>query len=431
MKNNLYKSILTCSLWVLICGISFAQSIDSAEYFFDTDPGAGKGFALAVVPSDSVVDTVYAVPAGLPSGFHTVFIRMKDTNNVWSLYEGLNFYVYDTIVPPPPSTDTIISAEYFYDTDPGTGNGTLFTAFSPGDSVTITDTLPTAPLTAGIHALFVRVKDRINRWSLYEGISFAVCNFVPQADFSADTVCLNTPTIFTDLSANLDTSKNYTYEWDFDNNGSVDDTTRGSTSHVFSTSGTHTVTLVVNNTTGCVDTIIKTIYVDSLPTVTLTLPLDTLCRKDTLVLAGGNPAGGVYSGTGIYNGVLMADSLSKGFHTVTYTYYNSDSCSAKATASVYISLCTGVDELQAADYRIQVHPNPFREFAILEIASEGSSIPKMEIEIRDVFGKEVQTMRIETRNTRIERRGMAGGIYFFRIVSGMEIIGTGKLVIAD
>lgn len=50
------------------------------------------------------------------------------------------------------------------------------------------------------------------------------------------------------------------YRWDFDGNGSTDATTPGTTSHAYSTAGTYTITLIVQNFCG-VDTFSRAITI--------------------------------------------------------------------------------------------------------------------------------------------------------------------------
>src|SRR5688500_7195463 len=70
----------------------------------------------------------------------------------------------------------VISAcEYFFDTDPGIGNGTAVTVTS-GDSTEVSLNVPTTGLTEGFHKLFFRVQNADGKWSLYEGRSFQVYN---------------------------------------------------------------------------------------------------------------------------------------------------------------------------------------------------------------------------------------------------------------
>lgn len=67
----------------------------------------------------------------------------------------------------------ITSAEYFFDTDPGIGNGVPI-SLSSGQSLDINFEASTALLSDGFHKLYVRFKDDSEIWSLFEGRSFYV-----------------------------------------------------------------------------------------------------------------------------------------------------------------------------------------------------------------------------------------------------------------
>jgi PKD repeat protein len=430
LKNVLHKLLFVSSFCLLTLS-SFAQSLDSAEYFFDTDPGVGNGISVAVTSGDTIRDSVFTNTSGLTAGFHNLYVRVKDTNQVWSLYEGGRFYLYDTIAQSVPASHPIGSAEYFFDTDPGIDSGIAITNFAFADTVILMDTLSTDTLAAGTHRLYIRVRDTMNVWSLYEGATFTICNFIPVPDFSADTVCLHSATTFTDLSTNIDTSFNYTYGWDFNNDHIIDDTTKGNTSHVFSTSGTHTVSLFVNNTNGCSDTIVKTIYVDSLPMVTLNFPVDTICSDDTLPLSGGLPVGGVYSGGGVYAGAFYADSVSWGYNNITYTYFNSDSCSSFATQYIYVNPCTGIHEYQIADFSVSASPNPFSISTLISLHSTRMRSHSVELVLFDIFGKEIRNTKFESESLKLERGYLPSGIYFYKVIDQNKNYVSGKLIIVD
>ncbi len=139
--------------------------IASAEYFFDVDPGLGNGTSVATgANADSINISSTASIAGLTEGFHHFFVRVKSTDGIWSLYAARNFYINasGTIV-----SAQISNAEYFYDTDPGEGNGTAVTpSFSPADSVNISANTVVTGLTPGYHYMFVRAQDQDGKWSL-------------------------------------------------------------------------------------------------------------------------------------------------------------------------------------------------------------------------------------------------------------------------
>jgi len=69
---------------------------------------------------------------------------------------------------------TILQAEYFFDVDPGPGNATPITGFSPDDTVTFPVNVSVTGLTQGFHFIAVRVKDDIDRWSHFEKRGFYI-----------------------------------------------------------------------------------------------------------------------------------------------------------------------------------------------------------------------------------------------------------------
>jgi hypothetical protein len=86
------------------------QTIAVSEYFFDTDPGAGNGFPLAIsTPADTVTFSSAISTSGLTAGRHYLYIRTQTSDGRWSHYEPREFFIQ---VP-------IAEAEYFFDIDPG------------------------------------------------------------------------------------------------------------------------------------------------------------------------------------------------------------------------------------------------------------------------------------------------------------------------
>lgn len=133
----------------------------SAEYFFDSDPGFGNGIALTL--SGETINQDFNVPSvGLANGVHKLYVRVVNTDGTWSLYDQNLFYVYSN----ESNTANISSAEYFFDTDPGLGNGTALSM--SGAIVDQNFTIATTALSDGIHKLHVRVSNDDGRWSLYD-----------------------------------------------------------------------------------------------------------------------------------------------------------------------------------------------------------------------------------------------------------------------
>ena len=67
--------------------------------FFDQDPGIGKGIPIPVsIPAAPITLNTTITIGALAVGNHYLFVRSKDANGKWSLYEPVMFTV-DNIVP--------------------------------------------------------------------------------------------------------------------------------------------------------------------------------------------------------------------------------------------------------------------------------------------------------------------------------------------
>ena len=63
-------------------------------------------------------------------------------------------------------------AEYFFDTDPGVGNGTVLNISSTPLIIDSTFTFDVSLLTSGLHTIYIRVQDAGLHWSLNYATSF-------------------------------------------------------------------------------------------------------------------------------------------------------------------------------------------------------------------------------------------------------------------
>ncbi len=146
-----------------------AADISAAEYFFDADPGNGNGTATPVGANGPTVNFTAVIPTSLGTGFHFLAIRTRGTDGMWGLFEKRGFYISSTTA----NAANIMAAEYFFDTDPGVGNG-IATAVGPsGATVNFTAVIPTS-LSVGFHFLSIRVKGADGMWGLFEKRGFYI-----------------------------------------------------------------------------------------------------------------------------------------------------------------------------------------------------------------------------------------------------------------
>lgn len=241
--------------------VSYTHNMANAEYFFDTDPGYGNGFALPVNTTGNINQTfnIGLSPHNLSQGVHTFGVRVKDTKNDWSLTHTRPFlvlgfgsgesenithveYFYDSLkvnksnlISQAVSPDgfnsialplainlsqgvhsvsfrakdntgkyslfhtrvflvlgvgsgnptAISQIEYFFDTDPGYGNGTQVVYAADGSGTAILN-LNLASMSAGVHTIYVRVKDNNGSWSLTH-----VRPFVIMPDLGTNTATIS------------------------------------------------------------------------------------------------------------------------------------------------------------------------------------------------------------------------------------------------
>ena len=186
-----------------------ATSITAIEYFIDTDPGFGSANSIVVDTNTGNTTQTASIPLGtLSEGFHNLFIRTQDDLGVWSLYDKRLFFV-----TPEQAISPIASAEYFYDTDPGFGNGTLVTLVPTGNLEEFTVDLSTTDITCDFHDFHIRLVNADGTWSLYDyGLQVEVFDNLP-------------PTIVTlpNITAELDASGAASITLSDVNNGTFDD----------------------------------------------------------------------------------------------------------------------------------------------------------------------------------------------------------------
>lgn len=105
-------------------------------------------------------------------------MRTKNNEGRWSLISFKQFIVNDDPAYPssPAAPGNITFAEYFFDTDPGFGNGNSITLTPGVDISNLTFAANTAALTAGTHNLYIRSLDD---WSITSVRPFNVDGALP------------------------------------------------------------------------------------------------------------------------------------------------------------------------------------------------------------------------------------------------------------
>lgn len=138
------------------------KDITAMEYFFDSDPGFGQGTTIPVTPSTSIEVLNYTIDiTGMSSGLHKLFVRARNEDGVWTLTNAWSFYK----TPFFGATPNIVAAEYFFNSDPGTGLGTPISVPGNSSNQELDVVIDISSLNLGLNKLFLRTKDATGRWS--------------------------------------------------------------------------------------------------------------------------------------------------------------------------------------------------------------------------------------------------------------------------
>jgi hypothetical protein len=219
---------------IIADGNNNTSTIALIEYFLNDDPGHGNGQQIALNNAEYLDTEIDLDLSSAPIGVHQLFLRLKDNYGMWS-----HTYQHQLVVfPGVGGPQNISQVEYFYDVDPGIGNGLQVNVDAAVLDSSLTILVPES-LSLGEHTLYVRVKDRQGRWSLLNTDEIFACPGGPAtAGFR--------PIRFGNTISFVDTAKNVLdYFWDF---GDGTTSTLSNPIHEFGF-GEFTITQVVEN--GC------------------------------------------------------------------------------------------------------------------------------------------------------------------------------------
>lgn len=162
------RHILTIAILSCIPILATAQGIVQGEYFWNNDPGEGNGTLLVASDGDfgDAVEAVLLNTTALPSsGIHTFHVRIQDENDGWSPVFSTVIIVEDLLANA--RLISVTAGEYFWNEDPGEGNGTPMLAFD-GNFNSAIETVMGESMnlqSEGTHVLNIRVRDAENQWS--------------------------------------------------------------------------------------------------------------------------------------------------------------------------------------------------------------------------------------------------------------------------
>ena len=219
-----------------------------------------------------------------------------------------------------------------------------------------------------------------------------------------------------------------TYQWDSGHNTAA--ITVGQ-------AGNYAVT--VTSEKGCSRSTAASLTVNELPTVSLNLERDTFCLgESSLLLAGGSPPNGIYSGPGITNGnTFLPEAAGLGNHQVSYTLTAETGCSNAVAQSIVVvqeaAVCNLTGLRQTYLHPLSIFPNPASRKVTVKWDDHFGKLGKKTLQIHNIQGQ-TQVVRkrisiLESQTVTIDVRDLAAGIYLLSLWDGARPLARGKLVI--
>lgn len=169
------KHLLILIIVSLFSFNSYAQQVVKAEYFFNTDPGFGKGIDIPFTSSEDTQIEFTASMDELNCGIHTLFIRIKDDQGRWGTTFNRVFvknHIQDNLA-------NIVRIEYFIDEDPGVSLGVPINVPEPSDDVELFFIVDLEGYEPGEYTLFLRAIDNRGGWSMVNSQAIEVTEDEP------------------------------------------------------------------------------------------------------------------------------------------------------------------------------------------------------------------------------------------------------------
>lgn len=142
-----------------------SSEFSDGEYFWNTDPGVGLATPFDLPNAQDTLNANVSVSTfGLDAGWHNLYTRIRTTNGFFGPTAKKRVYV----------SRAIVGGEYFWDTDPGVGNGTPLGTLTIGTTAQVCDEVSTVGLAEGVHYLYVRSVSDDGIWSVPSRIQMTV-----------------------------------------------------------------------------------------------------------------------------------------------------------------------------------------------------------------------------------------------------------------
>lgn len=165
------------------------------------------------------------------------------------------------------------------------------------------------------------------------------------------------------------------------------------------------------NAAGCDSVVELTLTVNALPGVSFAFATDTTCDDGGVIVLAATPTGGTFTGTGVSGTAFDPSAIAAaGYVNVTYAYTDGNSCTATATDSIFVDICTGIAKTNSN--KVSIQPNPTEGVFVIT----ASTLTVQQVEITNAIGQVVYKGEMSGKKE-INISGYAPGVYTVKVSS--------------
>ncbi len=194
-------------------------------------------------------------------------------------------------------------------------------------------------------------------------------------------------------------------------------------SYSYSPSITDTVYVALFDGTSCFSELVPaTVTVNALPLVIFSLTTNTFCNNSSPVSLTATPLGGIFSGNSVTGNNFDPAAAGVGNYVLNYSFTDLNGCTSSDTESVTVTICTGINEENAAnDFYFQQTTTP-NIFALIT----NKQFDK--IEIYNTNGSLVGNKTAHNKPLLLDMNNYAKGIYLIRVLNEGKAVCVMKLI---
>ncbi|MBS4057199.1 MAG: T9SS type A sorting domain-containing protein [Bacteroidales bacterium] len=159
-----------------------------------------------------------------------------------------------------------------------------------------------------------------------------------------------------------------------------------------------------------------------LPLTSFKLTYDTICiNSEPRALTSGTPAGGIYFGNGITDGIFDPAMAGIGNHVLYYNVTTEFGCSKADSTELIVDECLSIDQT-SDDLQIQIFPNPSSDIFQIKFLTQKTF--NHEVKIYNSIGSLITTIYFNIGEDQIEidLSTYQSGVYFVQISGKSETI---------